>query len=464
VPASYQQAQHLRAFRRNKESQPGMARLCIGTWDIPGICDVPTMTRAVNSHLRRHDTYRSWFEFIDGDVIARRTIDDPAEIDFLATNNGAMTSAQIRTHLVDSTPDPLDWNCFTFGIIQRPDHFTFYCCVDHLHTDGMSSGVIFLEVHMTYTSMVQGAPVPLPDPGSYHDYCVRERDHTAALTLQSPQIREWIRFAGHNDGTLPNFPLPLGDRSTPSMGAMVVVPLMDDKQADSFESACRDVGARFSGGVFACAALAEYALTGRETYCGLTPHNTRSTPAEYMTAGWFASLVPITVPVTEKMSFGDIAQAAQMSFDAAKQLGNVPFYRALELVSPESGLMTHPERPAPMLSFIDIRKIPFSAQWDDLNVRIYGDSGLSDQVYMWVNRFEDETTLTMSFPDNPIARDSVMRYAEAVRLVYASVADSALVPRSNAADIRQKRDAVRLEAIDRVPVAAYEEEDEEKAS
>jgi hypothetical protein len=437
-----------------------MARLCIGTWDMPGICDVPTMTHAINSHLRRHDTYRSWFEFNDVDDIARRTIDDPSEIDFLPMENGDLAPAQIRTHLLCTTPNPLEWNCFTFGIIQREDHFTFYCCVDHLHTDGMSSGVIFLEVHMTYTSMLQGAPVQFPDPGSYHDYCVRERDHTAALTLQSPEVREWIRFAGHNDGTLPSFPLPLGDRLAPNIGAMVVIPLMDSKQANSFESACGDVGARFSGGVFACAALAEHALTGRKTYCGLTAHNTRSTPAEYMTAGWFASLIPITVPVTEKMSFGDVVQAAQLSFDAAKLLGDVPFYRVLELVSPESGLMTHPERPAPMLSFIDIRKIPLSAQWDELNVSIYGDSGLSDQVYMWVNRFEHETTLTISFPDNPIARDSVVRYAEAVKSVYAFVADrsSSSVSRSNAAHIRKKGDSVRLESKDRGPVPAYDEE------
>ena len=42
---------------------------------------------------------------------------------------------------------------------------------------------------------------------------------------------------------------------------MVVVPLMDEHQADRFESACQEVSAQFSGVVFACAALAEYELT-----------------------------------------------------------------------------------------------------------------------------------------------------------------------------------------------------------
>lgn len=416
VPASYQQDQHLRAFR----DDDGMSRLCIGTWRVPGQCHVPTMTEAINRHVRRHDTYRSWFGFTDDDEIVHWAIEDPADIDFVPAEFGELSSAEIRDHLLATTPGPLQWDCFSFGIVQRDDYFTFYGSVDHLHTDGMSSGIVFLEVQMTYYALMEGGTLPLPDAGSYNEYALREREHTATLTVDSPQIREWEGFADRNGGTLPTFPLPLGGTSPSS--AMVVVPLMDEVEADRFEAACQAAGARFSGGVFACAALAEHRLTGGETYCGLTAHNTRITPAEYMTAGWFANLIPITVPVTDAMSFGDVAHAAQLSFDAAKLLANVPFYRAVEL-----GAMAHPDKAAPMLSFIDIRKIPLSVKWDDLKVGIYGESGVSDQVYMWVNRFERETTATLSFPDNPIARESVARYAEALQAAYALAVDAVVV-------------------------------------
>ena len=43
-------------------------------WDIPGACDIPVMTAAINAHVRRHDTYHSWFEFEDG-VIVRHVIE-----------------------------------------------------------------------------------------------------------------------------------------------------------------------------------------------------------------------------------------------------------------------------------------------------------------------------------------------------------------------------------------------------
>jgi hypothetical protein len=41
---------------------------------------------------------------------------------------------------------------------------------------------------------------------------------------------------------------------------------------------------------------------------------------------------------------------------------------------------------------------------------------------MWVNRFQRETTLTVLFPDNPVARGSVARYIEATKSAYALVA------------------------------------------
>ena len=55
--------------------------------------------------------------------------------------------------------------------------------------------------------------------------------------------------------------------------------LLDHEQTKRFESACMDVGARFSGGMFACAALAENELRGADTFYGVTPIDTRSTSA-----------------------------------------------------------------------------------------------------------------------------------------------------------------------------------------
>jgi hypothetical protein len=425
VPISYQQAQHLRSYREHTARGTQMARLTIPAWNIAGRCDIRTMTYVINAYLRRHDTYRSWFEFTGGDRVLRRTLRNPKDIKFVATQHGEKAATEWREHIL-ATPAPLQWDCFRFGLIQREDHFTFYMSVDHLHVDAMFMGLAFVEIHMMYAALVGGeAPIQLPPAGSYEDYCLRQREFTSTLTLECPPVRRWIDFAHGNNGTLPVFPLPLGDPSVPCEGDLLTVQLMDETQSDRFESVCTTAGARFIGGVFAVAALAEHQLTGAETYYVITPTSTRSTQAEMMTTGWFTGTVPIAVPVAPT-SFAETARAAQDSFDSGLDLAHVPFDRVLELAPAGRGLRK-PQPGVPMISYLDATLAPLSpaviAEWNELNGKIYSGLGAAYQVGMWINRFGNGTSVTLAFPNNPTARGSVTRYIEAMKAVFVRVAE-----------------------------------------
>ncbi|WP_299563990.1 condensation domain-containing protein [uncultured Mycolicibacterium sp.] len=423
VPVSYQQAQHMAAFLAHRAGGTDMARLNVPAWDIPGRCDIRTMTHVINNYLRRHDTYHSWFEHVGGDEFVRHTITNPRDIKFVPTEHGMVTAEQWRDHVL-ATPGPLTWDCFHFGIIQREDHFTIYISVDHVHTDAMFMAQAFGEIHLMYQALVSGAPpLPLPQAGSYNDYCRRQRAYTDSLTVTSQEVRDWIEFARSNGGTLPRFPLPLGDPSEPYTGELLTVQLMDAEQTDRFERACLEAGARISGGVMAAAAFAEYELTGSQTYNTVTPTTTRRTPEEFMTTGWFTGVVPISISVVPS-SFGQTALAAQKAFDGGMDLAHVPFERVVELAG-ELGV--HKGGPgAQMLSFLDAGLPPLSAdiigRWKALNGRIFTDSRAAFQVGMWVNRMQ-ETTVTVAFPSNPIARESVQRYVELMRAVFLRFAE-----------------------------------------
>ena len=53
---------------------------------------------------------------------------------------------------------------------------------------------LFVEIHMNYAALVGGgAPIQLPEAGSYDDYCVRQHEYTSALTLESPEVRRMDR-------------------------------------------------------------------------------------------------------------------------------------------------------------------------------------------------------------------------------------------------------------------------------
>lgn len=424
VPVSYQQEQHIRGYLSHLSNGTDMARLNIPAWDMPGVCDVRAMTHVINAYLRRHDTYHSWFE-MTGDDVVRRTVTDPRDIAFAPTSHGSMTASQWREHVL-ATPGPLQWDCFAFGIIQRADHFTFYISIDHVHTDAMFMGMVLVEIHAMYAALACGyGPIPLESVGSYGDYCIRQRTMLSALTASSPDVREWIEFAERNDGSLPHFPLPLGDPSMQCAGDLVTVRLMDKMQSERFENACNAAGARFIGGVFACAAIAEHELTGRADYHVITPTTTRRTSEEFRTTGWFTGVVPVSVPV-DASSFGTTARAAQKSFDDRMPLAHIPFDRVLEIADGAYGLRT-PNPGVPMISYLDAGLPPLSAsivaEWERMNGKVYSDARCAYQVGFWVNRGERETTVTVAFPDNSVARESITRYLEAMAAVYLNVSD-----------------------------------------
>lgn len=420
APASYMQAQHLRGFCEFADRGLDYSRLVMGSWDRPGRCDIRALTFVINAHLRRHDTYRSWFEFNDITDVVRHAMGDPADIEFVPTRHGQMTAQEWQRHLL-ATPSPLEWDCFRFGIIQRADHFTFYVVVDHLHMDPTLLGLLYMEMYVMYGALVNGAaPIALPPAGSYSDYCIRHRAFTDSLTLESPQIRTWIEYAESNGNSLPEFPLPLGDPATPS-GDVVVERIMDATQTALFESACIGAGARFSGGLFAAAALAQYELTGVETYSNLTPTDRRRKPEEFMTSGWFTGVIPFTVDI-DPASFAKTAYSAQTSFDANTELAQVPFDRVLELAP----WLRRPGFNFTMLNFMDGGLPPLSAivssYLDGANAGTYGDGRAPAHLYMTVGRMFDEASMAVFYPNNPTARQSVVRYVETVKTVCARVA------------------------------------------
>ena len=425
VPVSYMQGQHLRNYCGRTAAGLNFSRQIIASCDVPGQCDVSAMDHALNAYLRRHDTFRSWFEHTGDGEFIRHSISDPADIEFAPINHGNMTVDEIHAHVV-AIPDPLAWGCFTFGIIQGESHFTFFAAMDHVHGDATLIGTTMLEANGMYSALSGGGePLALPDPGSFDDFCTREREYTSILTVDSPGVQAWIDFAENNNGGFPEFPLPLGNSLESDNSYMASELLMDPAQTERFESACTAAGARFVGGLFACLALVEHEFTGALTYYGLTPRDSRTAADNFMTQGWFTGLIPITVPIAAA-SFNDAAWAAQSSFDSGLDMARVPYYRVLELAP----WLKWPEPNFPVSNFLHGGAAPLNAilAAGDLgladNIGIYPDGRFSYQLTIYVFRYREGTVMAIMYPDNPVALKSVTRYMEAMKSVCVRVADS----------------------------------------
>lgn len=215
VPVSYMQTQHLRNYYERNSAGLNFSRQIIASCDVPGNCDIAAMNHALNAYLRRHDTFRSWFERTDDGEFIRHSISDPADIEFAPVTQGHMSVDEIRSHVID-IPSPLEWGCFTFGIIQSENHFTFFAAMDHVHGDATLIGTTMMEANGMYSALSSGgAALTLPDAGSFDDFCTREREFTSALTLDSPGVQAWIDFAENNNGTFPEFPFRSATRRRP---------------------------------------------------------------------------------------------------------------------------------------------------------------------------------------------------------------------------------------------------------
>lgn len=425
VPVSYMQQQHLRNYCERTAAGLTFSRQIIASCDVAGECDVDAMDRAVNEYLRRHDTFRSWFEQTESGEFVRHAFEDPEDIEFGPINHGYLTEDEIRTHVV-SIPSPLEWGCFTFGIIQNEGRFTFFAAMDHVHGDATLIGTTMVEANGMYSALSgSGQSLTLPDAGSFDQFCIREREYAAELTVDSPEVRDWIEFAENNSGGFPEFPLPLGDPLKSTGSDMTSTMLMDPAQTEQFESACAAAGARFVGGLFACLALVEHEFTGALTYYGLTPRDSRKADDNFMTQGWFTGLIPIVVPIAAT-TFNEAAWAAQTSFDSALDMAKVPYYRARELAP----WLDWPKPNFPVSNFFHGGAAPLNAilAAADMglaeNIGIYPDGRYSYQLTIYIFRYGEGTTMAIMHPDNPVAVKSVVRYMDAVRSVCTQVARS----------------------------------------
>lgn len=414
VPPSHQQEEYLRAARRNESAGFRFSRLCLIAFDIQAPLDPTALTTALTTFLRRHDTFSTWFSFEDDGGVVRRAF-DPQDIDLVFTEHGEFTtSGQIRDHVQAQTPGPSQWDCFTFGAIEWDGGFTVYCAVDHLNTDGISQAITCVDLMTLYMNAAFGMDTPVSPVGSYLEYCDRERTISRELSWDSPHVQRWIELVQGQGGRLPRFPLPLGkeDSDTHTRSAHLTTTVFDEAAAQRFESVCRDSGANVTAGLMAVAALAYLEFTGDSEYLGMTPKSTRQAGPELNSVGWFTSLIPVPLTVGRDARFTEVAAAAARSYDAGKELTDVSFHRVLELVRPGDGISVAPGWSVPMISYIDVRKLPGVEMFDAINGCLYGNRGSSEEVFIWINRFQDATSMTFLYPDTAIATHSVREYTE----------------------------------------------------
>ncbi|MFX0578208.1 condensation domain-containing protein [Nocardia nepalensis] len=422
APPSHQQEEYLRLADRHAAADFRYSGLCLVTVEIPmGDLDRDAMTRSINAFLLRHDTFRTWFAIGHGGTVRRHLV-APEAIDFVPIDYGELDDPEaIREHVQKTTPGPFQWDCFTFGAIEHGESTTVYLAVDHLHTDGLGQYLSCLDLAHLYAREMWDVVDDLPPAASYLEYCAMERQYTAQLTLASSGARKWLELIRGNNGELPSFPLDLGKRTDGyNRSAHRSIALLDEADALRFERICRDNDAEFVGGIFAAAALAEGELTGSDYYFGMTPISTRTSAAERASVGWYVTLVPVAFPVGPN-TFERTVTIAQRAYENGLRLATTSFHRVLELLPADTDIRARPGWSTPMISYVDARDFVGHEFFGEVRGGVYANRAASEEVLVWINRMPSGTSLSVIFPDTPVAHESVDRYLRAVHAVFTAV-------------------------------------------
>ncbi len=422
-PPAYIQESHVRTARSVREDG-----LFVPTWlgtafDIPGRADLDVLQEALRTWTLRHETLRSGFRWA-GDEMQRFTL-DADDVVLHRTDVGEFTDAAALTqHLqdrFDTAADALSWPNFIFTAVVRDDSTSVYMAFDHSNVDAYSIQRITAEIHELYAAGLDRRTVHTAPVASYVDFCATERSTADQVDDTHEIVARWRKFITQCDGKLPNFPLDLGldpDGPLPTQKFLHEM-LVDDAAAAAFEAYCRPYGGSFIG-VLAATGLIVRDVGGHPVYRTVVPFHTRAKSQWSDSVGWYVGGAPIEVPVGQAPDFDTAMQMVRTALRENRSLSRIPLARVLRLLG-EDFRPTSPDLYS-IVSFVDARGVPGSAQWQDL--KAYGLIRVSygDQVCAWITRLHEGLQFAGRYPDTDAAYGSLRLYVERLREIVLSVA------------------------------------------
>ncbi|NNG38093.1 hypothetical protein HJ588_02235 [Flexivirga sp. ID2601S] len=391
---------------------------------VPQRLDREALRRAVQRFVTRHGALLSWFEpdaetIDESTTFTRRAL--PVEQVELEVRSAGLaadvdTARDAVTERFAGSTSPLEWPSFAAGAIDHGDDgFTVYYGVDHSFSDGVSLALGVDDLFRLYQIEAHGSQEEVPPVGSYVDFSEQERARSEQLTWRDPALRVWALALLSVRNKLPSTPLDIGvqpGQTAPS--TRMNRTLADAETMKAFEARCKAHEGGVGAGLFTVLALIDAALTGRRSYLALNAVATRSEPQYLMAQGWFINLVPVAFRVAQGASFDDLVGKAQKALRRSRAATDTPARSIVDYAAKFGGVKVGATAVPPIVSYIDLRRIPGAELPGVDDVHALGGPGTTGDVSMWINRGSDRTYALMSYPDTPEAAVSIDRYFRAI--------------------------------------------------
>ncbi len=213
--------------------------------------------------------------------------------------------------------------------------------------------------------------------------------------------RRWGDILAVEGGTMPTFPLPLGDVSTPCREVVEVRDVLSSTEARAFEQRAADGGVRMTALALSVLAQTTTSMTGLPLRA-VFPVHSRNEPRWHDSVGWFITNAVIQIEHTD-------AAASARAVKDALALGSYPL---APIFAPYGGMPAGPGMFA--ISWLDTRRLPPVEA--ALEIQYVSAVIETDGVMIWFIVNEQGLHLRCRYPDTPEARANVGNWLDRVEI------------------------------------------------
>lgn len=404
-----------------------------------GALDVAAMTHAISEFTRRHDEMRAHYAV--GEAGISRMVAPPAAVEFVAQEPPegpvVVDSDGIGDYAAQRIVTVTDFDSIPaihVGAATDDSGFTLYLGTDHVHGDGYSLWLAVGEIVEDYRARVAGRPATHTAAGDYADFVAAEAAAAGAVSGDADGVAIW-RDALAATGGPPSPPIDLGvDDGVAVPAVRSRRDLLTAAQAAAVDDRVRDLGASFTGALYAALAAAQYALTGDRLFCTATAVATRS-PEHERTQGWLCNFAPICFDVDPDVNLATLAVTATEAVRRARIAAAIPVGAVLAQLAQAGELPPMAGSPQ-MVTYLDHRRFPGVTEPTVATTVGFPGVGRTKNVNLWLSRLVDVLTVETQIPDNEIARRNVAAYFDHVAAALAAFAAGEDQPLHAAGDRR----------------------------
>ncbi|MBK4991728.1 condensation domain-containing protein, partial [Pseudomonas sp. S36] len=311
-----------------------------------GALDVPALERAFNALIARHDTLRTHFQHVEGEV--RQVVGAEAALRLeveKAEGEGVDHDGIIRAFAARETQQPFDLDngpLLRVRLLALAEHdHVLVLTQHHIVSDGWSMQVMVRELVELYAHFAQGAPVQLPElPIQYSDYAIWQR-HWMEAGEQERQLGYWLDHLGSDHSVLA---LPL-DHPRPAQqsfrGERLQVVLRPGL-AQGLQTLAHQQNVTLFMLLLASYQVLLHRYSGQSRIRVGVPNANRNRVETERLIGFFVNTQILQADVHGDLPFSTLLQQVRHDALAAQAHQDLPFEQLVEALQPERNLSHNP--------------------------------------------------------------------------------------------------------------------------